>query len=95
MIAVALPLLGLALNLQGAQQVPVRPDGRAEKMVKDTRPDAEKVDEMFLWAFARKPSVEQREVALEHIAKNAANKKQAYENILWALVNTKEFVFNK
>ena len=28
MIAVALPLLGLALNLQAAQQVPVRADAR-------------------------------------------------------------------
>ena len=28
-------------------------------------------------------------------AKHAANKKMAYENILWALLNTKEFVFNQ
>ena len=33
--------------------------------------------------------------ALEHIAKNAENKKVAYENILWALINTKEFLFNQ
>ena len=26
---------------------------------------------------------------------NAKNKKVAYENILWALINTKEFVFNQ
>ena len=44
---------------------------------------------------ARKPTPEQRDLALEHIAKNAANKKTAYENILWALLNTKEFVFNQ
>ncbi len=34
-------------------------------------------------------------MALAHIAKHAGNKKIAYENILWALLNTKEFVFNK
>ena len=34
-------------------------------------------------------------LALANVAKNAANKKAAYENILWALLNTKEFVFNK
>ena len=64
-------------------------------MVKDARPDAEKVDELFLWAFARKPTEDQRSLALSHIAKHAANKKIAYENILWALLNTKEFVFNQ
>jgi hypothetical protein len=64
-------------------------------MAKDARPDAEKVDELFLWAFARKPTDDQRNIALEHIGKHASNKKIAYENILWALLNTKEFVFNK
>ena len=32
---------------------------------------------------------------MAHLTKNAANKKTAYENILWALVNTKEFIFNR
>ena len=59
------------------------------------RPDAEKVDELFQWAFARKATPEQRDIALAHIAKNAANKKLAYENIVWALLNTKEFIFNQ
>ena len=59
----------------------------------DKRPDAEKVDELFLWAFARKPTESDLKAALEHVEKHKANKKVAYENILWALINTKEFVF--
>jgi len=50
---------------------------------------------MFLWTFARRPAPQHLQVALEHINRHAANKKLAYENILWALVNTKEFVFNQ
>jgi hypothetical protein len=71
--------------------------GRADLLVnpKDTRPDAEKVEELFLWAWARKPSPDQLQAALAHVQKHQANKKIAYENILWALVNTKEFVFNQ
>jgi hypothetical protein len=34
-------------------------------------------------------------VAVAHVNKHAANKKIAYENILWALINTKEFIFNQ
>jgi hypothetical protein len=90
--------LAQALHLLNSDEVQgklARPGGRADQMAQDKRPDAEKVDELFLWAFARKPTDRQREAALEHIAKNGSNRKFAYENILWALLNTKEFVFNK
>ena len=41
-----------------------------------------------MWAFARKPTPDQSAVALEHITKHEKQKKVAYENILWALINT-------
>ena len=85
----------MTLNSDEVQGKLSRGNGRADLLARDTRPDAEKIDELFLWAFARKPSDEQRKAALEHITRNATNKKAAYENILWALLNTKEFVFNK
>jgi hypothetical protein len=90
--------LAQALHLLNSDEVQGkvgRAGGRADMLVKDPRPDAEKVDELFLWAFARKPTDDQRNAALQHLAKNAANKKLAYENILWALLNTKEFIFNR
>ena len=62
--------------------------------IRTNLPDAtrEKVEELFMWVFARRPSQEHLNVALEHITRNAANKKAAYENLLWALINTKEFL---
>jgi len=81
------------LNSDEVQNKIARAGGRADALVKDPRPDAEKIEELFLWAFARKPAKEQLDVALAHINQNAANKKIAYENILWALLNTKEFIF--
>ncbi len=83
------------LNSDEIQNKLARQGGRADLMAKDARPDAEKVDELFLWALGRKATPEQRDLALADIAKNATNKKAAYENILWALLNTKEFIFNK
>ena len=64
-------------------------------MAKDPRPDPEKIDELFMWAFAHPPVPSQRTMALAHIGQHANDKKSAYENILWALLNTKEFVFNE
>ena len=93
------------LNSDEVQGKIARPGGRADQLAKaeDKRPDAEKVDELFLWVFGRKPSDTDRKAALDHIGKQlAANstnpvaaRKTAYENILWALVNTKEFWFNQ
>ncbi len=83
------------LNSQEIQDKLSRPNGRADQLAKDARPDAEKVEELFLWVFGRRPSPEHLQVALEHINRNVQNKKAAYENLLWALINTKEFVFNQ
>jgi hypothetical protein len=81
------------LNSQEIQDKLSRANGRADLLAKDPRPDAEKVEDLFLWVFARRPNPEHLQVALEHIQRHAQNKKAAYENILWALINTKEFIF--
>src|SRR5262249_38161365 len=54
--------LAQALHLLNSDEVQgklSRGGGRAEKIAADPRPDAEKVEELFLWAFARKPTPEQ------------------------------------
>jgi Protein of unknown function (DUF1553)/Protein of unknown function (DUF1549)/Bacterial Ig-like domain (group 2) len=83
------------LNSQEIQEKLTRGGARADLLAKDPRTDAEKVDELFLWAFGRLPTTEHRQVALDHVTRHAANKKVAYENLLWALLNTKEFIFNQ
>jgi hypothetical protein len=90
--------LAQALHLLNSDEVQgklSRAGGRAEALAKDTRPDAEKIEQLFLWAFAHKPAPGQLTMALNHITQHAQNKKLAYENIIWALLNTKEFVFNQ
>jgi hypothetical protein len=83
------------LNSDEIQNKLARPNGRADAIAKDPRTDAEKIDDIFLWAFSRKPTPQQKESALAHLTKHTMNKKLAYENIIWALLNTKEFMFNQ
>ncbi len=90
------------LNSDEIQNKLSRQNGRADALAnaKDTRPDPEKVEELFLWAFARKPTADDLKTALDHIAAQVkksgpAGKKAAYENIVWALLNTKDFAFNQ
>jgi hypothetical protein len=80
------------LNSQEIQGKIARSGGRSDLMVRDKRSDAEKVEELFLWAFARRPSPQQLQVALTNIEANGKNRQLAYENIIWALINTKEFI---
>ena len=70
--------------------------GRAERLAKDPRPDAEKVAELFWDAFARPPDSGESTAALDHLeaGHDPAAKRLAYEDILWALLNAKEFQFN-
>jgi len=69
-------------------------NGRAAKLAADTnRTHEEKVRDLYLWVYARPPVPEELQVALAHLEKHE-NKQQAYEDILWALLNTKEFLFN-
>ena len=52
-----------------------------------------KVRELFLSAFSREPTSEETEIAVKYVQK-AENEKVAFEDIIWAVINTKEFLFN-
>ena len=68
--------------------------GRAEALAKDPRPHAEKVEELFWTAFGRAPSSGESATALDHLTARPDKTREAYEDIIWALVNAKEFQFN-
>jgi hypothetical protein len=66
---------------------------RAALLAADARPDEEKVSDLYMMFFARQPTPDELRVAVAYIA-GQADKKVAYQNLLWALINTKEFQFN-
>jgi hypothetical protein len=50
------------------------------------------LDELYLTALSRPPAPAEVQVALAHVAK-AADKRKAWEDVQWALINSKEFLF--
>ena len=69
--------------------------GRAAMLANDKdRTDEAKIQELYLWVYSRQPTSDELQVALAHIGKHQEKKTVAYEDILWALINTKEFLFN-
>ncbi len=67
--------------------------GRAAQLATDTRPVSEKVREIYFWVYARPPVAEELQT-VERFLNAGGNRKEAYEDVLWALLNTKEFLFN-
>jgi hypothetical protein len=69
--------------------------GRAAMFAADAnKPAPQKIRELYLLAFSREPTSDETAIAVAHIEKNKADAKRAYEDIVWALLNTKEFLFN-
>jgi hypothetical protein len=100
--------LAQSLHLMNAADVKTKltaAGGRAEKLSKAELPEPKRIRELYLAAFAREPDAEEVRLAEAHLVKprtDAAGKpldslqarRQGYEDLIWALVNTKEFLFN-
>ena len=70
----------------------LRPEaGLLQQLLKSGKSDAEVTEELFLTAISRTPTPEEVEVA-QRIMK--ANRNQGAADILWALLNTPEFLLN-
>jgi cytochrome c553 len=88
--------LSQALHLLNSQEIQAKISadaGRASKMASDERPLAEKIRELYLSFFARSPTDEELKIAGEYI-ESKEDKRAAFQNLIWALINTKEFQFN-
>ena len=69
--------------------------GRAARFNREPdRPDEAKVRELYLAAFAREPRPEESEFILSRVA-DYQNKQQAWEDVIWAILNAREFQFVK
>ena len=51
------------------------------------------VNDIYLWALSRALRDEEQQIAVNHMEKSK-DRKTAVENILWAIMNTKEFLYN-
>ena len=100
--------LAQSLHLMNASDVKAKltaSGGRAELLTKAEVSEPKRIRELYLAAFAREPDAEEIRIAESHLLQprtDAAGKpldsqrakRNGYEDLLWALLNTKEFLYN-
>ncbi len=69
------------------------PEGRLTGWVYSARTDGEIIEEIFLSAYARRPAPSEKDRLLTRVAK-IPDRREILEDIVWGIVNSKEFVFN-
>jgi hypothetical protein len=86
--------LGQALQLVNGATVQAKlsaEKNRLGRLLAKKTPDAEIVEELYLAALSRLPSAQERQKAIRYI--QDVESRQGWEDVLWALFNTKEFLF--
>jgi hypothetical protein len=68
-------------------------NGRVAKLVQAKASPKQAVEELYLAAFARLPTAEEMQKAMTYVAEQK-DPRRGLEDVLWALLNSREFQFN-
>jgi hypothetical protein len=69
------------------------PSGRLAQMLKDMSRDDGLIDELYLVALSRFPSATERTRVVQYLA-GSPSRQLGMEDVMWALLNSKEFLLN-
>jgi hypothetical protein len=67
---------------------------RLKRLLAANKPDAETVEELYLIMLSRFPADAEKQKLLEYLARKKAVRPQAVQDAVWAVMNSKEFIFN-
>ncbi len=68
-------------------------NGRVALLVKAKAAPEKAIEEIYLAALARTPTAEERQKSLDYLARRG-DLRHGLEDLVWALLNTREFMFN-
>lgn len=91
--------LAQSLHLMNAGDIKAKlatANGRSDRLSKTDKPLEERIQELYHVAFSREPSANEMSFAMEYLVTNKAEpvSKERFQDLIWALINTKEFLFN-
>jgi len=100
--------LAQSLHMMNAADIKAKlatDNGRADRLAKEERVVDEKIRELYTVAFSRSPNEDELKTATGFLSESRVDAegkpvdpslvaKNNYQDLLWALINTKEFLFN-
>ena len=65
---------------------------RLASLLASSRTDKEIVEELYWSSIARSPTEEEAASHVSHVG-NSGSRREGFEDVMWSLMNSKEFVF--
>lgn len=81
------------MNSPALHRKVVAEKGTVADLASSTKTPAELVEEVYLLTYCRRPRADEARIAEGLFTLEGVTRKQAIEDLLWALINTPEFVF--
>lgn len=81
------------MNSQSLYNKVTSDSGTAATLVASKKPPEELVDELYLTVYSRYPSAEEKTVAVEFLKRDLNALRKSVQDLVWAMLNTPEFVF--
>jgi hypothetical protein len=91
------PSIAQALHLMNAPEIAAKfraPTGTVRRLADSTQTPEQILDELFLGTLSRFPSKDERTAMLQLFDEDTP-RRESVEDVLWALLNTKRFLFNQ
>lgn len=67
---------------------------KIKRLIAENKDDVAIVNDLYVAAISRLPTDEERTRMLEYVGNRKDRREAAFQDMLWALLNTKEFMFN-
>ncbi|MDB6038189.1 MAG: Protein of unknown function (DUF1553)/Protein of unknown function, partial [Verrucomicrobiales bacterium] len=86
-----------ALHLMNSNQLQAKidkPDGRARKLAESKESEPDIINDLYIATLNRMPTADETTTAEKAFTAPEATRKTAVEDLMWALINSAEFVFN-
>jgi hypothetical protein len=71
-----------------------QPGGRLDQVLKKGASDEQILDEFYLAALTRPPTLAEKTALLKFLSERSAHREESLAGLVWAIVNSREFAYN-
>lgn len=91
------PSISQALHLLNSPEISHKlhhHEGTVKRLAETIPTNDALVEELYLLALSRFPTADEKQLTVQHLTENRDSRRAAAEDILWAIMNSKEFLYN-